>query len=101
MAIYHVVLFKLKPGVTPEQISEYKAVGRGLVGKIPGLLKFEVNTALPATAHRAQGYDMGVILVLGKEEDLKVYTEHPAHLGARKLRLALSDDTLAFDMEVA
>lgn len=24
---------------------------------------------------------MGVILVLGKEEDLKVYTEHPAHLG--------------------
>lgn len=30
------VLFKLKPGVSPEQIAELKAAATGMVGQIPG-----------------------------------------------------------------
>lgn len=32
------------------------------------------------TAHRAQGFDMGLLAILEKKEDLPVYAEHPAHL---------------------
>lgn len=35
---------------------------------------------IPATAARAKGFDMGLIAILDKPEDLKGYAEHPAHL---------------------
>lgn len=32
------------------------------------------------TAHRAKGYNMGLISILEKADDLKVYANHPVHL---------------------
>jgi hypothetical protein len=74
------VLFKLKPGVTPTQVAEWTTLAKAMVGKIPGLIKLEANTPLPATANRGQGFDMGLIAILEKAEDVKAYAEHPAHL---------------------
>ena len=51
-----------------------------MVGKIPGLTKLEANTPLSSTAHRGQGYNMGLVAVLEKADDVKVYAEHPAHV---------------------
>lgn len=51
-----------------------------MVGQIPGLLKLEANAPLASTAHRSQGYNMGLVAILEKAEDVKVYAEHPAHL---------------------
>lgn len=51
-----------------------------MVGQIPGLLKLEVNKPLPSTAHRGQGFDMGLVAILEKADDVKVYAEHPVHL---------------------
>jgi len=51
-----------------------------MVGHIPGLLKLEFNKPLPSTAHRGQGFDMGLVATLEKEDDVKVYAEHPVHL---------------------
>ncbi|KIW95280.1 uncharacterized protein Z519_03864 [Cladophialophora bantiana CBS 173.52] len=80
MPIYHIVLFKLKPGVTPAQLSAWTTQAKAMVGKIPGLRKLEVNTPLPSTAHRGQGFNMGLVAILDKADDVKVYAEHPAHL---------------------
>lgn len=33
-----------------------------------------------STAHRSQGYDMGLVAILDKAETIKVYAEHPEHL---------------------
>lgn len=51
-----------------------------MVGKIPGLRKLDVNTPLPSTAARGQGFNMGLVAILDKADDVKVYAEHPAHL---------------------
>jgi hypothetical protein len=51
-----------------------------MVGQVPGLTKLEVNTPLASTAHRGQGFNMGLVAVLEKADDVKVYAEHPAHL---------------------
>lgn len=74
------VLFKLKPGVTPGQLSELVTAAKGMVGKVPGLRKLEANTPHPSTAHRGQGFNMGLVAILEKADDIKVYADHPAHL---------------------
>jgi hypothetical protein len=45
-------------------------------------------------------FDFGLIAVLEKPEDVKVYAEHPVHQKVHKLRESLADDTLAYDMVV-
>lgn len=66
--------------MTPGQISEFVTVAKGMVGKVPGLRKLEANTPHISTAHRGQGFNMGIVAILDKGEDIKVYAEHPAHL---------------------
>ncbi|KAK5044928.1 hypothetical protein LTR84_010300 [Exophiala bonariae] len=80
MPVYHIVLFKLKPGVTEDQLSTWTKDAKALVGQIPGLSKLEINKPLPSTAHRGQGYDMALVSILEKADDVKVYAQHPAHL---------------------
>ncbi|EXJ81651.1 hypothetical protein A1O1_07716 [Capronia coronata CBS 617.96] len=70
-----------------------------MVGQIPGLLKLEANAPLASTAHRSQGYNMGLVAVLEKADDVKVYADHPAHLVVQKYREELCTDTLAYDLE--
>ncbi|KAK3712602.1 hypothetical protein LTR37_009045 [Vermiconidia calcicola] len=85
MTVYHIVLFKLKPSATKEQVSELKDAANSMVGQIPGwsnpksLTKMEVGPPLESTASRAKGFDYGLIAVLEKPEDVKVYAEHPVH----------------------
>lgn len=64
-----------------------------------GLTKFDFGPPLPATAHRTQGYNLGLVAILESSEDLKGYAEHPAHIKVNDLRLAVTDETLAYDME--
>ncbi|KAK5390287.1 hypothetical protein LTS13_000368 [Exophiala xenobiotica] len=80
MPIYHIVLFKLKQGITPGQISEFVGAAKSMVGKIPGLLSLESNIPHHSTAHRGQGFNMGLVAVLEKADDIKVDAEHPAHI---------------------
>jgi hypothetical protein len=72
-------LFKLKPGVAQKSIDEMRTAGNAMVGVIPGLKSFHLGPPLATTAHRAQGYDMGLITVLETEEQVLAYAKHPAH----------------------
>lgn len=99
MTVYHIVLFKLKSGVNKEQLDHFAATARSMVGKIPGLLDFQLGPGLALTAHRAKGYDMGLVATLEKVEDVTSYGLHPAHQETHRLREELCDDTLAFDFE--
>lgn len=100
MVVHHIVLFKLKPDTTKDQVSELESTVKGMVGQIPGLIKIDFGPPLESTAARAQGYNAGLIAVLEKPEDVKVYAEHPAHLNVHKLREALcvENGTLAYDL---
>ncbi|KAI1264347.1 hypothetical protein F5Y18DRAFT_427969 [Xylariaceae sp. FL1019] len=99
MAVYHIVLFKLKPGVKQEQVDNWCAKGGEMVGQIPGLVKFSAGAPLPITAARAQGYDLGVTAILEKPDDIMVFATHPAHNELSKLREGMTDEVLCFDLE--
>lgn len=50
-----------------------------MVGVIPGLKSFEMGAPLASTAHRAQGFNMGLITVMDTEEQVLAYGAHEAH----------------------
>ncbi|KAE8378611.1 hypothetical protein BDV26DRAFT_261194 [Aspergillus bertholletiae] len=99
MPVYHVVLFRLKQGVTQAQLASWKKLSQGMVGQIPGLRSLKTNQPLPISVPRAKGFDLGLVAVLEKPEDVAVYAVHPAHLEVQKLREELCEDALAYDLE--
>ncbi len=76
---FHLVLFKLKPNISPSLLSEFKATASAMVGKVPGLQRIDLGPPHPSTAHRSLGCDMGLVAVLDKPETIKIYAEHPEH----------------------
>ena len=80
MPVYHIVLFKLKPNVSSIQLSNWQALTKAMVGKIPGLIRLDPGPPHPSTAARGKGFDMGLVAVLENAETIKAYAEHPAHL---------------------
>ncbi|KAL4816293.1 hypothetical protein BDW67DRAFT_161987 [Aspergillus spinulosporus] len=99
MPVYHIVLFRLKQGVTPAQLQTWTSTAQSMVGKIPGLLSLKAGGPLPICIPRAKGFDMGLVAVLEKPSDLEGYAVHPAHLEVHKMREELCEDTLAYDLE--
>ncbi|KAI1408081.1 hypothetical protein F5Y13DRAFT_173310 [Hypoxylon sp. FL1857] len=99
MAIYHIVLFRLKPSVNQELLDEFIKRGTAMASQIPGVLKTSVGPPLAATANRSKGFDMAFVAILEKPEDLTAYETHPAHLHAQELREQICDDALAYDLE--
>ncbi|KAK3192167.1 hypothetical protein K4F52_001796 [Lecanicillium sp. MT-2017a] len=99
MAVYHIVLFKLKPNVSPEDAEKLKEAITNMAGKVPGLIRVDAAPPHISTAHRAQGFSMGLVAVLDSPETIKTYAEHPEHQKVHKRRESMCDDTLAFDLE--
>lgn len=54
-----------------------KAAGAAMVGQVPGLQRIDFGP--PVLPTRAQGFDLGLVAILDRTEDIKVYAEHPAH----------------------
>ncbi|PVH70741.1 hypothetical protein DL98DRAFT_472366 [Cadophora sp. DSE1049] len=101
MPIYHIVAFRLRPGITAEKINSFKSLAKQMKGKIPGLIDLHTNTLIPATAARAKGFDMVLVAIMETSDDaLLAYAKHPAHLVLHAIREEICDETLAFDIEV-
>ncbi len=73
------VLLKLKPLTKSDQLDAFNNAGKNMVGRIPGLQEFTFRQGIASTAHRAQGYQVGLIATLERAEDLLAYASHPAH----------------------
>ncbi|KKK23275.1 stress responsive A/B barrel domain protein [Aspergillus rambellii] len=80
MPVYHIVLFHLKQGVTPAQLETWSQLAQGMVGNVPGLVSLKTGQPLPICVPRARGFDMGIVAVMERPEDVAEYAVHPAHL---------------------
>ena len=47
--------------------------------RVAGLIKIDIGAPLESTASRAKGFDFGLVALLEKPDDVKVYAEHPEH----------------------
>ncbi len=79
--VKHIILWKLKEELTPEQkatiIAGIKEGLESLKGKVPGLIDIKVNTERILPSSNA---DLMLDATLESPEALKGYAKHPAHV---------------------
>jgi hypothetical protein len=72
--IQHIVLMKLKPDITDEQLEAAFDAGSELPDQIPGLQKLTYGRDRSEPAH---GFSLASVVEVADEEALEVYLNHP------------------------
>ena len=96
--VRHVVVFRFKPGATPEQIAELTRAFGALKDQIPGIVAFEhgVNNS-PEGMN--QGFTHVYVMTFANAAARDAYLPHPAHkaFGALIGRLGIWDGGFVVD----
>jgi len=92
----HVVLFKFKAEVTPEQVKEVEAAFAALPGKIDVIQAFEWGTDV-SVENKAEGFTHGFLVTFRDKKGRDIYLPHPAHQEFVKLVGPRIDKALVFD----
>lgn len=92
----HVVLFKFKDEVTPEQVEEVVAAFAALPGKIDTIVAFEHGTDV-SVEQKAQGFTHAFVVTFKDAAGRDTYLPHPAHQEFVKLVGPRIENVLVFD----
>jgi antibiotic biosynthesis monooxygenase (ABM) superfamily enzyme len=95
--VEHIVCFKLKPEVTPEQEAEFIAALRRLKETVPGIV--DLSAGKTFTPERGQGYSIGLVVRFRDKEGLAAYGPHPNHQPVKEMVSRLCESVLAIDYE--
>ena len=95
--IRHVVMFKLKPGVSPAQRDEWLEMSRRLHGEIDLVRAFSIGADL---LRLPRSYDVAVVADFDNLKDVQAYADHPTHLATVELSRKLSEHIVSVDFEV-
>jgi hypothetical protein len=94
--VRHVVLFKFKPGTSPEQIKQVEDAFRALPTKIPQIEGFEWGTNM-SPEKLDQGFTHCFLLTFRTAKDRDAYLPHPAHKAFGKVLRPYLDKVLVID----
>ena len=92
--IRHLVLFKLKPKVSRKEMEGLARGLNGLKKKIKQVRGIEVEMDVGRTGNSG---DLVLNLLFDNMEDVKVYSDHPAHVEILKLVDKLCDSRMKID----
>lgn len=92
----HVVLFKFKETVTPEEIQEVVENFQALPSKIDTIVEFECGTDV-SVENKSDGFTHGFVVTFQNEQGRATYLPHPAHQAFVKLAGPRIDKVLVFD----
>jgi hypothetical protein len=96
--VRHIVVFKYKPGATPEQIQQVTQAFRGLRGKIPGITGFEdgVNNS---PEKKNLGFTHVYMVTFESAGARDAYLPHPEHKKFGELlgKLGVLEDAFVVD----
>jgi hypothetical protein len=95
--IRHVVVFKLKPGVSAARRDEWLEVSRRVHAEIDIVRAYSIGVDL---LRLPRSYDVAVVADFDSLEDVREYAEHPARLSAVELSRELSEHIISVDFEV-
>jgi hypothetical protein len=99
--LWHVVIYRLMPGVTRERVQEIRDLFAAGVGQFDGL-DWARSATNNSHSPRAAGWTEGVVLQFRDEAARDAYLQHPIH---HQIEEAVGDtfyaDAVVFDMNVA
>ncbi len=98
--IKHIVLFKLKEGIAPEEkqaiMNQFKQAIEELARKIPVIRKIEVGL----NVNSSETWDLALHSEFDSLEDVKTYASHPDHVAAAKLLADVKESRACVDYEI-
>ncbi len=92
----HVVLFRFKPGITPEAINDVEQAFAALPDKIEAIHDFEWGTDV-SVENIAQGYTHCFLVTFRTAADRDAYLPHPAHKAFGETLSPCLDKALVID----
>jgi len=95
--ITHVVLLKIKDGVTDREIATALDRVRELQQAVPGIMSVQVGHNLNISNNK--GYTYGFIMQFVDAEHLIAYAPHPAHQVVSEALMHISESIIDFDIE--
>jgi hypothetical protein len=95
--IRHVVMFKLKPGVSEAQRDEWLEMSRRVHERIDLVRAYSIGEDL---LHLPRSYDVAVVADFDSLDDVRAYADDPAHLSAVELSRSLSEHIASVDFEL-
>lgn len=96
--IQHLVLFKIKPEVTAEKITQLFKLLAQLQHLIPGITYF-AGGQYSSPEGLNQGYTHGFLMTFESVDARDTYLSHPEHERVKAELLLHIDSVLAFDFE--
>ena len=90
----HIVCWKYKPEMTPEQRVDHVARLRALPSVIPNILSFDVGSDI---LHLERSFDTGLVAVYPDRAALDFYTDHPEHQMVAALGKQLAERVVSVD----
>jgi len=94
--VEHLVLFKLRDGVTEQDKQAMREGLQALSGQISGIEHLACGEDFSG---RSKGYHIGLVVRFTSRAALEDYGPHPAHQAFLARFKPLWDDVLAFDFE--
>ena len=92
----HIVLYKFKDELKPQQVDEVVAAFADLQKKIPEVIGLEHGTNLSAEG-KSEGLTHAFLVTFRDEAGRDVYLKHPAHLGYVNLVRERREKVVVFD----
>ena len=92
----HIVIWKYRADVSPEDRESHIALLRRLPGLIPGIESFNVGFDI---LRIPRSYDTGLVAVFRDRAGLEAYTVHPEHIAVADLGRNLSAHVASVDFE--
>lgn len=97
--IRHFGVFKFKPAVSEQQIAECFRVMKGMVGKVPGLLKME-HGPYDSDEGLNEDFTHGFVMTFDSKESRDAYLPHPLHEKVKQLVVPRLERVVVFDILV-
>ncbi|HEX8286505.1 MAG TPA: Dabb family protein [Pyrinomonadaceae bacterium] len=90
----HIVCWKYKPEITPEQRAEHIAKLKNLPNVIPNITSFNVGADI---LHLERSFDTGLVAVYPDRAALDFYTDHPEHQAVANLGKQIAEKVVSVD----
>ena len=96
MNVIHILLIKVKPETTDQQLQEALAALAGLQQKIPGILDVQIHPSLQG-GKQGEDYTHLAAFTFENEERFAAYGPHPTHQTFIREFVPRFSEVLAFD----
>lgn len=97
--VRHFGVFKFKPAITEEQITECFLTMNGMVGAISGLLNFEYGP-YNSTEGLNEDFTHGFVMTFDNLQSRDAYLPHPIHETVKDVVVPRLERVIVFDIVV-